>query len=84
MSYLNTEEYKFEHKTIYIIKHTYNTIFITLKACKKYLENCRCKQFLCKEIKQLIYPGVLKKRKLFEAYRYSVPALLHSCQENDI
>lgn len=35
MSYLNTEEYKFEHKTIYIIKHTYNAIFITLKACKK-------------------------------------------------
>lgn len=34
MSYLNTEEYKFEHKTIY----TYNTIFITFKACKNALK----------------------------------------------
>lgn len=80
---ITTEEHKFEHKTI-CYKTYLKHYFYYFKSSLKYPENCRCKQLLCKKIKQLMYPGVFKKRKLFEADRYSVAALLHSCQENDI
>lgn len=31
-------KYKSEHKTIYVLKHTYNAIFIAFTACKNTLK----------------------------------------------